>query len=518
MSNYISPTWENNQGPKLNATNLQAMTDTVEDSQIYTGSGAPTGATKGTVGQKYVDESTSPKTVYVCTAAGNGTYTWEKEATREEMDRVTENAETATEYALAAFPRDTAAGAAASFPDGAEDIPVRDLTANIEPVQDLHGYDHPWPAGGGKNLIGKPGGYDGSGNYQPNARAICSEFIAVNEGNTFICSKKTVFNASWSHVYALLFDSNKEFISQSQIFSYAALAGSPYTIPSGASYVVFSVYVDNTDWDTGIYTFELQVERGSTITSYVPYSNICPISGWTGAEINRSGADTSDPETLSISWQTEAGTVYGGTLDVTTGVLTVDKTIVVTTWGDMEDTTTIGGVVRKMSRSGTSLTVDGEGISNICKYLGGSWSADIGTRWFHDTWNAFFYLPPDTPSDTVIEWVATLATPITYQLTPTEVTTLLGENNIWADCGPVETEYRADPNLYLDKRLNEMAANFAAVEPGTTASRNYAAGAYLVVGGVLYKASTAIASGEELVPGTNIAATTVGDELIALEN
>lgn len=35
-----------------------------------------------------------------------------------------------------------------------------------------------------------------------------------------------------------------------------------------------------------------------------------------------------------------------------------------------------------------------------------------------------------------------LATPITIDLTPTEVKTLLGENNVWADSGEVEVTYK----------------------------------------------------------------------------
>ena len=34
-----------------------------------------------------------------------------------------------------------------------------------------------------------------------------------------------------------------------------------------------------------------------------------------------------------------------------------------------------------------------------------------------------------------------LATPQTYQLTPTEVTALLGDNTIWADTGDVTVTY-----------------------------------------------------------------------------
>jgi hypothetical protein len=51
-----------------------------------------------------------------------------------------------------------------------------------------------------------------------------------------------------------------------------------------------------------------------------------------------------------------------------------------------------------------------------------------------------------------------LATPVTYQLTPTEVTTLLGTINIWADCGDSTVEYRADTKLYIDKKIAALAA------------------------------------------------------------
>ena len=30
-------------------------------------------------------------------------------------------------------------------------LPAEALSVNVEPIQDLHGYESPWPAGGGKN-------------------------------------------------------------------------------------------------------------------------------------------------------------------------------------------------------------------------------------------------------------------------------------------------------------------------------------------------------------------------------
>ena len=51
-----------------------------------------------------------------------------------------------------------------------------------------------------------------------------------------------------------------------------------------------------------------------------------------------------------------------------------------------------------------------------------------------------------------------LATPTTIQLTPQEVTTLLGNNNIWADSGSVEVEYRADTTLAYNELLSLIAS------------------------------------------------------------
>lgn len=46
-----------------------------------------------------------------------------------------------------------------------------------------------------------------------------------------------------------------------------------------------------------------------------------------------------------------------------------------------------------------------------------------------------------------------LDTPVPYNLTPTEVLSLLGQNNCFNDCSNTEVEYRADTKLYIDKRL-----------------------------------------------------------------
>lgn len=113
-------------------------------------------------------------------------------------------------------------------------------------------------------------------------------------------------------------------------------------------------------------------------------------------------------ETYSVNWQTEAGTVYGATLDVVSGKLTVD--------------------------SGYIASYNGETLPS-------TWISDRDA-----------YAVGTTPT-TGAQVVYKLAEPIEYQLTPQEARTLLGENNIWADSGNIlELEYTADTKLYIGEQ------------------------------------------------------------------
>ena len=97
--------------------------------------------------------------------------------------------------------------------------------------------------------------------------------------------------------------------------------------------------------------------------------------------------------------------------------------------------------------------------------------------------------------DNNCEFVAKLATPVTYQLTAQEIKTLLGTNNIWANTGDTEVEYRADVTLYIG-RLTEPDADMIA-------DANITSGSYFMVGNDLYRATANIASGASVIVGTN---------------
>lgn len=58
-------------------------------------------------------------------------------------------------------------------------------------------------------------------------------------------------------------------------------------------------------------------------------------------------------------------------------------------------------------------------------------------------------------AENVTQLMYPLATPITYHLTPQEITSLLGTNNVWANTGNSDVEYRADTKMYITKKITE---------------------------------------------------------------
>ena len=211
-------------------------------------------------------------------------------------------------------------------------------------------------------------------------------------------------------------------------------------------------------------SFKISVAETSQ-ESYSPYSNICPITGWTGAKVYHSGADTGNPDVLSITFPTEAGTVYGGTLDVTNGVLTVDRAIV--------DLGTLSWTIysspdRHVFRSSYPIPRPFIGDSALLPHAICSSYYPMAYSPISSKDNGAFSLGRErvvviehrftdvSSFATAVQGVQLcyeLAEPITYQLTPQQINTILGTNNVWSDTGDSDVEYPADTKLYIDKKL-----------------------------------------------------------------
>ena len=162
---------------------------------------------------------------------------------------------------------------------------ITSLSATISPIQDLHGYDNPWPAGGGKNLLSPEmfiagNRYINSGNGNPIDpvtgpvwKATDFIFIQPLAGETLTLNHRPHGNVPGIGFY----DESETFISG--VANNGASAGTSWTfsVPNGAYYIRLSTMQE--------YLPEIQLERGATATSWEPYENICPITGRTGLSV-----------------------------------------------------------------------------------------------------------------------------------------------------------------------------------------------------------------------------------------
>lgn len=196
-------------------------------------------------------------------------------------------------------------------------------------------------------------------------------------------------------------------------------------------------------------------------------TNIRPISGWTSATITRTGADNQS-DTYTITFPAEAGTVYGGTLDVTNGVLTVDRKLYTFTGNEQFGVvTSTHNFFRWYSVDFINTIPDWKTpnaikLSSYPSTIKAYWDAGADTN--KSAWtvrSAAGVCFRNDDYSTASEFAASLVgqdmlyeleNPVTYQLTPTEVKTLLGVNSIQANTGDVEVEYYADVDLYLQKK------------------------------------------------------------------
>lgn len=201
------------------------------------------------------------------------------------------------------------------------------------------------------------------------------------------------------------------------------------------------------------------LELGTTATAYEPYNG----------------------QTYTIDLD---GTRYGGTLDVTTGVLTVTHGIVdlgTLTWSLYYGTVYANVSGAKLPQSGAvaNIICSQYKASNITSVLAKSENGIIAINEGQSRVNLYDASLSDKTAGEVktalsgVQLVYELATPQVVQLTPTQVTTLLGQNNIWADSGEVEVTYLAQDftgkTFYIpDLELTEGSHELTIQGTGTT--------------------------------------------------
>ena len=470
------------------------------------------------------------------------------------------------------LPTDTASGSIASFPDGTDLFPALSVKAQIEPIQDLHGYDKPWSGGSNYNQWDeewKNGYYTANGFYADSRFLASKDLIAVQPSTSYFF--KTV-NSIQFEVHA--YDAEKNYIGL--ISGY--IADNTITTDANTHYIAFNSR--SADQIT-TYTSGIAINYPSSVTTYSPYSNICPISGHTECvtevcgvnvwdeewelgslnpangglvpstrgirsknyiavlpntayyfrvgsssagmnvcyydadkqfvsavnsgsinvarttptnayymkfsltsaygttynhdiSINYPSTDTSYHAYLGNTYTTALGrTVYGGTLDVVSGELVVDRAMVTLDGSDhaffnevSQGTTADGNLyIAYIANSRSGIKPDSVALSNSYEWVDAN-TTSLHRGQFNTVGSYTRFVIADQTLDTLAKWDAwlasnpmqlcyELATPQTYQLDPQTIDLLLGDNNLWTDCGSVEVVYKADIQRWVLKKLSE---------------------------------------------------------------
>lgn len=336
----------------------------------------------------------------------------------------------------ALLPTETASDEIVTITDGQSVVPAKSLKVALEPIQEGSGTPSPTnirPISGrtevvthrtGVNLFDKNNVLDGyiddaDGGLKGTAPYKSTHYIRVNGGSSYYVKSEQT-----SSMWGAWYDENKNFVSG--VTNYA---NSVITAPSNASYVrltIASSAVGNVN------TFA--VNYPSTDTEYHAYNG--------------------------HTYTTDLGrTVYGGTLDVVSGELMVDRAMVDlgnVAWNYNSTyscwvTSAIANDVKKYPTQAEMITaiaekyvVDPVGILNGANFTAGKFILGTSGNLFVKTGSN-----SETPTGA---FVYELATPQTYTLTAQEVQLLLGTNNVWSD-GKVTLTYNADIQRWVEKKL-----------------------------------------------------------------
>jgi hypothetical protein len=131
------------------------------------------------------------------------------------------------------------------------------------------------------------------------------------------------------------------------------------------------------------------------------------------------------------------------------------------------------------------------------------------------------YVAGATPT-TGAQVVYTLATPTTVSLTPAQLALLEGYNILTTDGDTLNLRYTGTVASNVQAEIDEfeestrkLAGSLAMIET-SPATANHAVGDYLMLNNRLCKVTASIATGEQIIVGSNVQYTTVADELKAI--
>ena len=279
---------------------------------------------------------------------------------------------------------------------------LQSCNVDLDPVQDLHGYSKPWVSGG-KNLIpmtvanlkalNTTGTWSGNTYTFQNGAVI--DVLTDDDGNVIGFKGSGTTTASTSYNFNLC---EFNFVSGTTYKLNGITGGSNQTYRINIAGVSNYSNGDNTvNGDGSTHAIRIQMQASysplnftitpmlrlatETDATFEPYTNICSISGHTSVEVDVTDADSNTTQyTISLGQ-----TVYGGSLDIVSGSGSDE-------WANIA------------SYNGETITEPW--LSSMDEYVSGT--------------------TPTTGAQVVYK----KATATSFSTTPTQIETLIGENNV----------------------------------------------------------------------------------------
>lgn len=150
----------------------------------------------------------------------------------------------------------------------------------------------------------------------------------------------------------------------------------------------------------------------------------------------------------ATSYEPYNATVYGGTLDLTTGVLTATHIAFDKKWSEYTFISTTDGYTAKKLETKADIYNTSQAASrSMCNIMAYSWNGSSLKKphyYINDDANTtvYAYLTDDVSEDTRILIVTQLKTPVVLAtLSPTQITALIGNNTMWADADDLSVTY-----------------------------------------------------------------------------
>lgn len=339
---------------------------------------------------------------------------------------------------------ETATGAIASFTDGANNIPAKEIICHINPTETGTGEkspQNPYVFGGfteadltraGENIFNKDVGefgvfYNSSGIITANQAGFIGDYIPVQKGSTV---KIRIFNYETFYSCSIVeFNEQKEFLNRIQFTTSRLPNEMTGTLQENTRFICFQIAKPSGDTIS-----QTDLNEGQIVVSY-------------------QSPTTYKPYITPVIFNVPFGqTVYGGTLNVTTGVLTINRAREVFDLSDAISQTVVTNYKRCLFSLSSKPVVSNKQKCNIANYLF-DFSSDTNHFYCNDSNNSLYlFISKDITELSNIEVVYPLATERTIQLTPTEIKTLLGANNFYHDCnGDIDVTYRANGALYVQE-------------------------------------------------------------------